>query len=170
MRKLELTSVIVELESDEIKFDALSRSPNESGFTLLETTLALVLLMIVSLGSMSLFSFSIYNNSAAGDRATCLAIAQEALETLRTAQFDPQTTSPLLTGGTTTQSGIVRSGRVFTLTKTIDDNPATTAVDVNAATTLKLITVTVSSQRIARGWASGTAGTITLMTQRTQAE
>jgi len=127
-----------------------------------------LLLMIVSLGTMSLFSFSIYNNTAAGDRATCLAVAQEALETLRTAQFDPSATSSLLAGGTTTQTNISRSGRLFTLTKTIDDNPATTAVDVNTASTLKLITVTVSSQSTARGWTS--AGSVTLMTQRTQAE
>jgi hypothetical protein len=124
----------------------------------------------VALGSASLFTFSIYNNSAGSDRASALAIAQEALETLRNAQFDPTATSALLAGGTTVQANIVRSGRVFVLTKTIDDNPSTTAVDINTATTLKLITVSVTPQSIGKGWGSGTTGTVTLMTQRTIAE
>ncbi|HEV8366514.1 MAG TPA: type II secretion system protein [Pyrinomonadaceae bacterium] len=143
---------------------------SQSGFTLLEVTIALVLMMIVALGSASLFSFSIYNNSAGSDRASALAIAQEAFETLRSAQFDPTTTSALLAGGSSVQSNIVRSGRVFVLTKTIDDNPSTTAVDVNTASTLKLITVSVTPESIGRGWGSGNTGTVTLMTQRTMAE
>jgi len=149
-----------------VECDGLS----QSGFTLLEVTIALVLMMIVALGSASLFTFSIYNNSAGTDRASALAIAQEALETLRSAQFDPRTTSTLLAGGSTVQSNIVRSGRIFVLTKTIDDNPSTTAVDVNTASTLKLITVSVTPQSIGQGWGSGTTGTVTLTTQRTMAE
>jgi len=149
-----------------VECDGLS----QSGFTLLEVTIALVLMMIVALGSASLFTFSIYNNSAGTDRASALAIAQEALETLRSAQFDPRTTSTLLAGGSTVQSNIVRSGRIFFLTKTIDDNPSTTAVDVNTASTLKLITVSVTPQSIGQGWGSGTTGTVTLTTQRTMAE
>jgi Tfp pilus assembly protein PilV len=143
---------------------------SQSGFTLLEVTIALVLMMIVALGSASLFTFSIYNNSAGSDRASALAIAQEALETFRSAQFDPTATSTLLAGGTTVQTNIVRSGRVFVLTKTIDDDPSTTAVDINTASTLKLITVSVTPQSIGQGWGSGTTGTVTLMTQRTLAE
>lgn len=143
---------------------------SQSGFTLLETTMAMVLLMIVALGAASLFAFSIYNNSGGSDRATALAIAQEALETLRSAQFDPNSTSSLLTGGTTVQNSIVRSGRTFVLTKSVDDDPTTPAIDVNAASPFKRITVTVSSQSIGRGWASGATGTITLITQRTMAE
>lgn len=143
---------------------------DQSGFTLLETTIALVLLMIVGLGSVSLFTFSIYNNSGGSDRAAALAIGQEALETLRKAQFDPNSTSPLLAGGTRVQDDIVRSGRSFVLTTTIDDDPTTTAIDINAASTLKLITVTVTAQSSGRGWASGAGGTITLITQRTMAE
>ena len=166
MLTVELNSVTT--ENDAPQCVSSGASAQHKGFTLLETTIALLLLMIVSLGSMSLFSFSIYNNSAAGDRATCLAIAQEALETLRTAQFDPSATSSLLAGGTTTQTNIARSGRLFTLTKTIDDNPATAAVDVNTTSTLKRITVTVTSQRSTQGWTA--AGSVTLMTQRTQAE
>ena len=115
----------------------------QSGFTLLEAVIALLIMLIVALGSASLFSFSIYNNSGGTDRATSLAIAQQALERLRSAQFNSTTTDAVLNGGTTPQTGIVRDGRQFTLTVAVDDNPSTQAIDVNTATNLKGITVTV---------------------------
>ncbi|SRR6266545_6148207 len=142
----------------------------QSGFTLLEAVIALLIMLIVALGSASLFSFSIYNNSGGTDRATSLAVAQQALERLRSAQFNSSTTDTVLNGGTTVQAGIVRDGRQFTLTVAVDDNPSTSAPDVNAATNLKGITVTVVPQSIGRGWAFGAGGTITLITQRSRSD
>jgi prepilin-type N-terminal cleavage/methylation domain-containing protein len=142
----------------------------QSGFTLLEAVIALLIMLIVALGSVSLFSFSIYNNSGGTDRATSLAVAQQALERLRSAQFNSTTTDAVLNAGTTVQAGIVRDGRQFTLTVAVDDNPATLAIDVNAATNLKGITVTVVPQSIGRGWAFGAGGTIILVTQRSRTD
>lgn len=148
------------------------RSPNsqQSGFTILETTIAMLLMLIVALGSASLFSFSIYNNSAGSDRAVSLAIAQQALETMRGARFTTATTDARLNGGTLVQNGVIRDGRSFSLTTTIDDNPATTAVDINPNTTLKSITITVQPQSIGKGWAAGAGGRVTLITQRARAD
>lgn len=143
----------------------------ERGFTLLEACIALLLMMVVALGSASLFSFSIYNNSGGSDRATSMAIAQEALERLRSAEFSSTTTDAGLTGGTTVQSGVLRDGRTFQLTRTIDDDPSTTAVvDVSATTNLKGIRITVIPERIGGGWAFGAGGTVTLFTQRARTD
>ena len=144
--------------------------PSERGFTLLEACIALVLMMVVALGSASLFSFSIYNNSGGSDRATSMAIAQEALERLRSAEFSSTATDAILFGGTTVQNGVVRDGRTYRLTRTIDDDPTSTAVDVNAATNLKSITVAVMPERIGGGWAFGAGGTVTLITQRARTD
>jgi len=144
--------------------------PKQAGFTLLETTIALLLMMIVALGSASLFSFSIYNNSGGSDRAVSLALAQEAIETLRSAPFTTTTTDPRLNGGTLVQNGLNRDGRSFRLTTIIDDNPATAAVDVVPTSSLKSITISVQSQSIGGGWASGASGTVTLITQRARAD
>lgn len=143
---------------------------SESGFTLLEACIALLLMMVVALGSASLFSFSIYNNSGGSDRATSMAIAQEALERLRSAEFSTTTTDASLAGGTTVQTGVVRDGRTFQLTRTIDDNPTTTAVDVSATSNLKSITIAVMPERIGGGWAFGAGGTVTLITQRARTD
>ncbi len=133
---------------------------NESGFTLVEATIALLLMMVVALGSASLFSFSIYNNSGGSDRATSLAIAQQAVESLRSAQFNSTTTDPLLNAGTTLQAGVLRDGRLFNLTTDIVDNTAN----------FKTITVTVVPRSIGQGWAFGAGGTVTLVTQRTRTD
>lgn len=152
----------------EARVDCAS-SVSESGFTLIEAIIALLLMLIVALGSASLFSFSIYNNSGGSDRATSLAIAQQALESLRSAQFNATTTDASLVGGTTVQTVAVE-GRTFQMTRTIDDVPATTAPDVDATTNLKGITVTVVPQSIGRGWAFGAGGTVRLFTQRSRTD
>jgi len=143
---------------------------DQSGFTLVEAVIAILIMLIVALGSASLFSFSIYNNSGGTDRATSLAIGQEALERLRSAQFNSTTTDASLNAGTTVQADIVRDGRQFRLTVAVDDDPSTLAINVNAATNLKGITVTVVPQSISGGWAFGAGGTITLITQRSRSD
>jgi type II secretory pathway pseudopilin PulG len=150
--------------------DASRPIAGEQGFSLLEAVIALLLMTIVALGSASLFSYSIYNNSGSSDRATSMAIAQEALELSRSAQFNSTGTAATLAGGTTSQTGIVRGRRRFNLTKTIDDDPATNGVQVNAATNFKTITITVGPQLVGKGWARGAGGTITLITQRSRTD
>jgi Tfp pilus assembly protein PilV len=132
----------------------------EQGFSLIETTIAMLLMLVVALGSASLFSFSIYNNSGGSDRAVSLAIAQQAMEALRGATFNGTTTDARLNAGTTTQSGVIRDGRSFTVARTVAD----------ISTTLKTITITVRSEAIVTGWASGAGGTITLISQRSRAD
>jgi prepilin-type N-terminal cleavage/methylation domain-containing protein len=139
---------------------AHSCDPGQQGFTLLETVIALLLMLIVALGSASLFSFSIYNNSGGSDRAVALATAQQALEILRTAPFTTANTDVRLNPGTVIQNNVLVNKRYFKITKIITDN----------SSTLKSITITVQSQGIVTGWASGAGGAVTLMTQRTRGD
>lgn len=142
----------------------------ERGFTLLETVVAFVLMMIVALGAASVFAYSVYNNTGASERSVELAIAQQTLEIKRNAKFGPSGTDAALLAGTFTQTGVVRNGRTYTVKVVIDDDPSTPAVDVNAATTLKKITVTVTTESGGTGWASGGWGSVTLITERAKSE
>ncbi len=167
--------------SSEQNNDTGNRS--EGGFTLLETSIALVILMFVALGAASLFAYSINYNSASNDRSQSLAIAQLRMEKTRNTGFSG------LGGGTTTQyfdsvgtayttaalcqAGLVaQSGqRCYAVVTIIDDNPATTAVDVDAASTLKAITVKVTPQGARAQWATTVSGadtidTVKITTQR----
>ena len=142
----------------------------EAGFTLFETTIALVLMMIAALGAASLFSFSINYNSGGSDRLVALALAQEQMERIRSAQFNSTTTDAILTGGTSLQPGLIRNGKHYALTTTIDDNPATTAIDVVATTTLKRITIEVAPESVNPGWSLNAGARITLITQRARSD
>lgn len=63
----------------------------QQGFTLLEASIALVVLMIIGLGIASLFTYAIKANSSADDRELAMAIAQKRMEWLRTIPFTTQT-------------------------------------------------------------------------------
>ena len=146
------------------------RKRHEGGFTLLETTIALVVMMVAALGAASVFSYSINYNSGGSDRLVALALAQEQLERIRSAQFNSTTTDTILAGGTLVQTGLVRNGKRFALTTTIDDNPATANVEIDIASSLKRITVAVAPQAVSPGWSLNPGATITLITLRARSD
>jgi Tfp pilus assembly protein PilV len=104
---------------------------SERGFTVLETAIASVVMMIVGLAAMGGFVFAIRYNSAASDRAASVAIAQSALEKLRALPF----TDSGLAAGTTTTTISDGVGRTYTLTTTITD------IVIGGKTTLKQMVV-----------------------------
>ncbi|HEX8847392.1 MAG TPA: prepilin-type N-terminal cleavage/methylation domain-containing protein [Pyrinomonadaceae bacterium] len=138
----------------------------ERGFTLIETTIALVIMMIAMLGAASLFAFSVYNNTSGADRTQTLAVAQQTLETLRQARFSTAGTDPILNAGTTTQTDAMRGGltgqgaRPYTIVSTI----------VDTTPTIKTITVRVTPTGAGPGWATGPAASVTVVTQRAQSD
>jgi Tfp pilus assembly protein PilV len=142
----------------------------ESGFTLLETSIALVFMMIAALGAASVFSYSINYNSGGSDRLVALALAQEQLERIRSAQFNSTTTDTVLVGGTTVQGGLSRNGKRFALTTVVDDDPSTPAVDIVATTSIKRISITAAPENASQGWALNGGARITLITQRARSD
>src|SRR5688572_4903337 len=79
---------------------------DERGFTLVETCISMVVMMIAGLAISSLFVFSLQNNVGGGDRVLAMAVAQQQLEQLRSVAYDDTT----LTVGTTT-STVTSGGR-----------------------------------------------------------
>jgi type II secretory pathway pseudopilin PulG len=138
----------------------------ERGFTLIETTIGLVIMMVVALGSATLFAYAVRNNSGGNDRAQSLAIAQQALETLRNARYTVTVTDPLLQATTATPPPLTvwREGRPYTVTARIDDIPPAPGSTV---TTMKTITINVTPQRASTVWSRGT---VTIVTQRARSD
>lgn len=117
---------------------------NESGFTLIETTISLVVMMVGSLAVSSLFLFSTQNNVGGGERALAMAVAQQQLEQIRSVAYEDAT----LNVGTTTST--VRNGsRNYTVVKVVANE--TNAAD-NTNKNLKRITVTVTPQTAGPDW------------------
>ena len=121
---------------------------NEEGFTLIETAIALVVMMIGALAITTLFTFAISYNSDAADRAVALAVAQRQMERLRTLSFS----DAAFTDGSTSQA-VTQNDRSYTVTTTI-----------GGSATLKTINIQVVPLGAIRPWA---AGPVTIVGLRT---
>ncbi|HEX6045224.1 MAG TPA: prepilin-type N-terminal cleavage/methylation domain-containing protein [Pyrinomonadaceae bacterium] len=116
-----------------------ARNPKQDegqrGFTLIETSISMVVMMIAGLAVSSLFAYSLQNNVGGADRALAMAVAQQQLEQLRSVAFEDAT----LNVGTTT-STVTSGQRSYSVVKTI----ANEVNDDNSAKQLKKITITVT--------------------------
>lgn len=125
--------------------NVVQRNSGERGFSLIETSIALVILMIAGLGVASLFSYSIRYNSGGNDRALAISIAQQQIEQLRTVPFS----DPILnvSAATVLSPDTVSNGRTYRVTKTVVGSNN----DVSGNPTLKTITIRVDP--LSSGWA-----------------
>ena len=103
---------------------------NDRGFTLIETCIAMVILMIIVCGVLPLGVYALKYNSAAAIRAGAVMAAQRKLEQLRAGSFTSCTSS----------SEVVSVGPTDSQTYTVD----VTVTDTTS--TLKNITITVTPQ------------------------
>lgn len=137
----------------------------ERGFTLLEIVIAMLVMMIAVLGTMSLFIFAVNYNSGSRDRAMALAVAQRRLERLRNVPFD----DPLLNTTTATPTPVTVNsyGRNYSVTTVVTQTPGALP---NPATSprRKTITITVRPQggRTANGTVEWSFAPVSLTTTR----
>ncbi len=136
----------------------------ERGFSIIEVCIALLILLIASMGVATAFVFSIHNNNSAGDRAMALAVAQQRLEQLRNRDFNNAALTATVNPVVETMTS---AGRPFRISTTITDVDTDTNPAANAlAPTAKLIRVDVTPQgnSTSDSWANGT---VTVMIFRT---
>ena len=119
---------------------------DEKGFTLLETSIALVVMMVVTLATGSLFAYAVNYNSGTGDRSVALAIAQRQSERLRRTPFD----DALLTTLSTTET-VINAGRQYTVVTTVCSTS-----DCGGSATLKIVSVQVTPHNVNQ-WANAPA-------------
>ncbi len=126
---------------------------SETGFTLIETTIALVVILVAMLAIAQAFTFSIIYNAGNTSRNQAVSILQRETELLRSKKFSPLTTDTELTGGTKPAKYVFApNGEKFQITNVIDDDPFTNGVQVDNSSTLKEITVTVELASPSPGW------------------
>jgi Tfp pilus assembly protein PilV len=127
------------------------RTTKEQGFTLIETSIALVVMMVVTLATAGLFAYAINYNSGANDRAMALSIAQKRMERLRRAPF----TDASLTTASSTEY-VTSAGRPYAVVTTI-----CSTLLCGGSASLIVITVQVTPQG-GTSWANTAATMVSL--------
>lgn len=138
---------------------------NEAGFTLLETTIAMVLLAIAGLGVAACFFYAARNNSSARDRELAMAVAQQQMEQFRNASFGDATLAATSINGSSTT--LTRAGRRYLVLTTITDTNLQ-----NGTARTKTIQVRVTPWSDSETWArniTSVYGSVTIISQRTAA-
>ena len=150
---------------------AAARS-GERGFTLAETAIALLIMMIASVGVLSLFTYAIKYNTGAKDRELAMAVAQKRMEWLRGIPYNastralayryPTTANPTSGGlAATAANGVTETttsaGRSYTVVTTITNRGGAS----DAASVVKTITI-----RVTPDGADDALGQVSLTTQR----
>ena len=115
----------------------------EGGFTLIETSIAMVVMMVAALACSSLFVFSIQNNVGGSERALSMAVAQQQLEQLRSVDYEDSTLNDL-----TTNFSVTTGGRTYNVQRQV----VTEKNSNNTSKDLKRITVTVTPQAAGPNW------------------
>ena len=115
----------------------------QGGFTLIETSIAMVVMMVGALACSSLFVFSIQNNVGGSERALSMGVAQQQLEQLRSVSYEDTT----LNAGTT-ELDVTSGERTYKVVRVIanETNPD------NTPKQLKRITITVTPQAAGPNW------------------
>jgi type II secretory pathway pseudopilin PulG len=143
----------------------------QSGFTLIEAAIALVIIMIALLGVAWTISYSINYNAGNSNRAKTLAVLQQEVERLRSAKFTPVFTDPLLAGcdlGSTCSSSIVTTESLsFIITKTVDNDPTTVEIDdeteiPSSDTSFKEIRISANLANPSPGWQTAVPAEVVL--------
>jgi len=105
----------------------MKRQRMNEGFTLIETTVAMLVMMIVGLGATSLFLYAARYNAGGTQRSTAMAIAQQRVEVLRGADF----TDASLASGLATTENVVVTGTAVTYSAAGGALPAAPAGSVH---------------------------------------
>lgn len=143
----------------------------ESGFSLIEAAIALVIIMIALLGVAWTISYAITYNAGNNNRAKTLAVLQQEVERLRSAKFTPAFTDATLAGcdlGTACSESLVTSESLsFVITKTVDNDPATPAIDdeteiASSATSFKEIKLSAKLANPSPGWQTSVPAEVVL--------
>jgi prepilin-type N-terminal cleavage/methylation domain-containing protein len=162
--------------NDSSVIDNEYKKVEEAGFSLVEVTIALVIILIVLLGVFVTFTYAVSYNAGNNSRAQALAVLQREVELLRSAKFTPTVRDDYtpgipddgrrdIRGGTkASRSAESADGNKFIVETKIDNDPSTEAIDSGNenTTTMKQISVTVKLDSPTPGWQTSVPATVVL--------
>jgi len=120
---------------------------------MIETAIAMVIILVALLGVSFALTYSITYNTGNQSRAKALAVLQQEVERMRSAKFTPSYTDPVLYGGTSSRN-VVADNLTFEVTTDVDNDPSTsgTIEDETTFTSMKEIRITTKLASPSPGW------------------
>src|ERR1051325_328125 len=122
---------------------------NTSGFTIPEVLVAASLMIILCVGTLSVFAYVVKINRGNNLRMQALSVLQFEVEYYRSLRFVPSTTltAPELNGTVKTLIGThdSKDGRTFDVYLTIDNDPATAGIQTAGNDTTKFKEITIEA-------------------------
>jgi type II secretory pathway pseudopilin PulG len=145
------------------------RARSAKGFTIPEVIVAGTILIILSVGVLTVFLQSIKLNRGNDVRMQALTVLQKQVEFYRALKYQPVAPDPLLNGHLrqTTATGVSSAnGTLFDVAVTIDNDPYSpnvqTSADVpEAGCKFKEITIEVTPHDAQEGWLQNLRTTVT---------
>lgn len=138
----------------------------EEGFSLIETTCAMVIILIALLGVAFSFTYAINYNAGNQSRTECLAVLQQEVEQMRAAKFTPSVTDVGLRGGIMLPRTIISpTGKRFLVTISVDNDPNTAGIQSDTDVplpTIKEVTISAKLEAPSPGWQISVPSTIVL--------
>ena len=138
----------------------------ESGFSLVEVVIALLIFLVVLLGVFATFVYAINYNTGNNARSQGLTVLQQEAELIRSAKFTPSfptSPDPTLTGGKkASKPASSEDGNKFRVDVEVDDDPFTDGLQINNYTTMKEITIKVTLDRPTPGWQTAVPNTVVM--------
>jgi len=142
-----------------------------NGFTLVEVLIAASIMIILCVGTLSVFSFVVKINRAENIRMQALSVLQQKVEYYRSLRFSPYGSSAELDGRTRGNVGTLTSadGKVFNIFVTIDNDTTTSTIDTNGNDTTKFKEITIEAIPVVTeaSWLSNPGTSVTIQRVRT---
>ena len=153
-------------KAKEKTFDSESSDrQHEKGSSLIEVTIALLILLIALLGVFVTFAYAVNYNTANNSRVQALAVLRQQVELLRSAKFTPQITDANLIGGTRPALIVpAADGSRLQINLAVDNDLVTGGIQSTneSTTTIKEITLLITPVNTTAGWQLTPQATVVL--------
>ena len=169
--------MINQIEHQHYDRTEISEINKTKGFTLVEVIIAASIMIVLCVGTLSVFSYVVKINRGENVRLQALSVLQKDVEYYRSLKFVPVGSSAELNGKDKTNIGtrISADGRVFNVWVTIDNDPYTPLLQtattnpavLEANCKFKEITIEAKPQVAETGWLANLKTEVTIQRVRT---
>lgn len=134
---------------------ARRRRPPEGGFSLLELTISMAVLLVVAVGVAQVAGYAAHHGRAAAARAQTLSVANAQMEALRAAPFDDPLLEPSANPARPARAEVTAGGSRFVVTRAVlAENFVSPGGGAAARPATKLVTVAVTPVVANAPWAA----------------